>query len=254
MAFPAKNYDRLKTLQKKWGISKEDMFYFIETGILRACIWLPLRYMERGVMKNRKFIYETHEHREGFIAVRPQDCHLICNTGRAKLRIFNSISKEGHILRLAYEPPQPAISVRISDLIVLLEDRQQFEESYDITENNIADMRWQKSHTFFVASQDYRYVKLNGQEFHLGDVQARIVELLHDAAQSQKPWVHGKTLIHESGSNAVRLRDLFKNKENWKELITSNERGYYRLNIPLEELERLSCNLIQDRQPMKEAI
>jgi hypothetical protein len=170
------------------------------------------------------------------VAVRPEDCRRICSTGCAKLRVFNSITEENHILRLAFEPPQPSVCTRINDLVVLDSDRKRFEEQYEITAVKVTEASAKKPDGGFVASEDYRYVKLDGIEFHFGDIQARIVQLLHDASQSHKPWVHGKTLIYESGSNAVRVRDLFKTKRDWRKLVVSNDRGYYRLNIPIEQL------------------
>ena len=44
MAFPEKAYDRLHSLWKRWGISQEDAYYAVENGLLRVCVWLPLRY------------------------------------------------------------------------------------------------------------------------------------------------------------------------------------------------------------------
>lgn len=163
----------------------------------------------------------------------------LCSKGCARLRIFKSITKDGHILRLAYEPPQPAISVRLHDLVVLQNDIQQFERIY-----KISDCKKGKDSTrvedIFKASDDFRYVKLNDLEFHFGDIQARIIQLLYDASTSHTPWVHSKTLIFESGSTAIRLRDLFKNKKNWSKLVISNSRGYYRLNVPLGKQENNS--------------
>lgn len=235
MAFLAKDYDRLKSLQKKWNISQEDMFYAIENGILRTCVWLPLRYVERFAVKGHKFTFEKYETQCGFVGVRPEDCRRICSTGCAKLRAFNSITQDNHFLRLPFEPPQPSICVRIQDLVVLQSDIERFEEQYDIAASNLVELQPEKSNIGFIASDDYRYVRLDGQEFHLGDIQARIVQMLHDASLSHKQWVHGKTLIFESGSNAVRVRDLFKTQKHWKKLLISNERGYYRLNVPLPE-------------------
>lgn len=256
MAFPAREYNRLQSLQQIWDVSQEDMWYVVESGLLRTCIWLPLRFVERGVIKNRKFIYETHEPQEGFVGVRPEDCRKICSTGQAKLRIFHSICTDEHILRLAYEPPQPAVCVRLHDLVVLEKDREKFEKSYNIEASNIQALHPDKVPPHFIASEDYRYVKLDGLEYHLGDVQARIIEILHDAAQSHKPWVHGKTLIFESSSSATRLRDVFKNKPNWHNLLISNRRGYYRLNVPMEKLEKSSIirNSDQAAIPTQQAI
>ena len=249
MVFHDKAYDRLHNLWRRWGITQEDTYYAIENDLLRTSVWLPLRYVERGVIKDGRFIYERHEPKEGFSGVRPQDFRRICSTGRAKLREFRSINQEGHIYRLAYEPPQPAIMVRISDLVVLQEDRKRFEETYSVGQGNTLLFPPKPGvEGSFHFSNDYRHVTLDGKEFHLGDVQARVVEQLHDAARSRQPWVHGKTLIYESGSRAIRVRDIFKHKRDWRSLISSNDRGYYRLNVPLQEAENDPANGAIHRQ------
>lgn len=236
MPLPERTYDRLHSLCGRWEISQEDLYYSVENGLLQVCVWMPLRYLERGVIKNNKFIYEQHEHREGFIGVRPVDFHRICSTGCAKLRIFHSIEKERHILRMAYEPPQPAISVRLNDLVVLQEDRLKFEKTYELSPHTKTTSKETISvDEEFVASQDYHCIKIHGEEFHLGDVQARIVEQLHDALQSRTQWVHGKTLIYGANSKAIRLRDVFKSKRDWSKIIASNGRGYYRLNVDSDQ-------------------
>lgn len=236
MGFPAKKYERLGCLQRVWQVSQEDAYYAVENGLLKTAVWLPLRYVERGVIKNRKFIYERHEHLEGFVGVRPEDSRQIFSNGRAKLRMFHSVCDESRILRLAYEPPQPAVSVRISDLIVLQEHREQFECSYHLASTE-ASACTTKPNRQFEPSSDYRHVRFKDTDYHFGDVQAKILEMLHDASRSRNPWVHGKTLIYESGSQAIRLRDVFKHKRDWRDLIISNDRGYYRLNITSDEVQ-----------------
>ena len=91
--------------------------------------------------------------------------------------------------------------------------------------------------TGFSKSNDYRHIVLDGVEYHLGDVQASIVQQLHDAANSRNPWVHGKNLLDGTNSQATRLRDVFKNNREWKKIIVSNKRGYYRLNL-METMEK----------------
>jgi hypothetical protein len=230
MPLPTRAYDRLHSVWKRWDVSQEDIYYSIENGLLRVCVWMPLRYLERGAFKNGKFIYEAHEPREGFVGVRPEDFHRICNTGCAKLRIFRSVKEESHILRMAYEPPQPAISVRINDLVVLQDELCPIQ-----IEQNAAMIPAQKE---FSASADYHHISIHGEEFHLGDVQARIIEQLHDALESRTQWVHGKTLIYGANSKALRLRDVFKSKRDWNKIIASNGRGYYRLNVKSEKTEK----------------
>lgn len=77
----------------------------------------------------------------------------------------------------------------------------------------------------YIFSKDYRYAKLNGKEYFFGDTQARVIELLYDASQSHKPWVHSKTLLFESGSNAIRLRDLFKSQRNWTDVVCPTKKA-----------------------------
>ena len=81
------------------------------------------------------------------------------------------------------------------------------------------------------ASDDYHHLTLNGEEYHLGDVQANIVQQLHDAYLSRNQWVHGKTLLYGAHSKALRVRDVFKSKSDWNKIVASNGRGYYRLNL-----------------------
>ncbi|MEM8832924.1 MAG: hypothetical protein AAGB32_00135 [Pseudomonadota bacterium] len=227
-----KKYLRLQDIKRNWGITQEDLYYAIENGLLRASIWLPLRWMEIGKYKETRFQYERHEHVEGFVSLRQQDCHTIFSQGCTQLRIFRSIDEHENILRLAYEPPQPDIAVRINDLIILKEHKEHFESKFDIKElQNIK--KGNEDHPQFEASNDYRHVILDEHEFHFGDVQARIVSQLHDAALSRNPWVHGKTLIAGTNSRSSRMRDIFKKKEIWNHLIVSNQRGSYRLNLPL---------------------
>lgn len=244
MAIPERAYDRLQNLWRRLGLSQEDIYYAIENDQLRTSVWMPMRFMERGVIKDGKFVFVRHECREGFIGVRPQDFHRICSTGRAKLRIFRSVRQEDHILRLAYEPPQPGITVRIHDLVVLQDDRKRFEQNYDLPhdDNTLHFPVKPGVEGNFRYSNDYRHITLNGHEYRLGDVQARIIEQLHDAARSRQPWIHGKTLIYESGSQALRVRDIFKHQRKWRELIKSDDRGYYRLNIPSNELQNNPAN------------
>lgn len=238
MAFPPKNYDRLCSLGKRWQLSQEDIYYAIENGMLRVCVWMPLRFVERCVVRDNKMVFENHKHKEGFIAVRPKDFYRLSSTGRAKLRIFNSIKADGYVLRLADEPPQPALSVRIHDLMVLKADQETFEKLCEITPVANVDCLHDYTARDFIASADYRRIILNGEEFQLGDVQASIVQQLHDAWESTNQWVHGKTLLYGANSRALRVRDVFKSKSDWNKLVLSDKRGYYRLNLPEKHMKK----------------
>jgi hypothetical protein len=237
MGIPERNYHRLHSILERWELSQEDIYYAIENGFLKVSVWMPLRVVERGVMHDGKLIYQqSHEHKEGFLGVRQEDFYRLTSTGRAKLRIFRSIKVEGNIIRMAYEPPQPALMVCIHDLVVLEKDRIAFEALYGLSLKAPGSCKTNctlHSHSGFTASDDYHHITINGDEYHLGDVQASIVHQLHDAAETPNQWVHGKTLLDGANSRAIRLRDVFKSKSDWDKLIISNRRGYYRLNVPL---------------------
>lgn len=83
----------------------------------------------------------------------------------------------------------------------------------------------------FITANNYRHITINGCEFILGDIQANIVKQLHKAAFSENPWLYGKTMLNIAGSRSIRLRDIFKSKRKWEELILSDKRGYYCLNV-----------------------
>ena len=227
MIFPEKHYERLQSLRKHWGLTEDDVYYAVENDLLPVCVWLPLRYMERGVIREHRYIFEQYEHKEGFIGVRPEDFRRIASTGCAKLRIFRPTNAKGCILRLAYEPPQPSLSVRIGDLVVLKSDRREFERSYRLE----TDARATAPAEEFTAAADFRHIVLGGVEYRLGDVQAAIVQQLHDASASRNEWVHGKTLLAGANSRAISMRDVFKSKADWRKIIASDGRGYYRLNL-----------------------
>ncbi len=81
----------------------------------------------------------------------------------------------------------------------------------------------------FVHATDYRRVRLGDLEFVFGDLQAQVVRRLREAARSSEPWLFGKAVLHEIGSESANIGMLFKRQRNWKSLIESDRRGRYRL-------------------------
>jgi CheY-like chemotaxis protein len=79
---------------------------------------------------------------------------------------------------------------------------------------------------------DYSQVSLKG-EFYLftGEIQRSAIRILHTAAQAGQPWLTGKILLRQAGSNDVSMRmaNLFRRHPAWGPVIQSNGRGQYRL-------------------------
>lgn len=84
----------------------------------------------------------------------------------------------------------------------------------------------------FQASPDYRHVSLGDHSFTLGPLQAKVVGLLHEAAQTDNPWRSGKQLLGQAGSEQQKLGSLFKKVKDWRKLIDVDDRGAYSLKLP----------------------
>lgn len=88
----------------------------------------------------------------------------------------------------------------------------------------------------FIHNEDYTAVSLDGMPYVLTTNQAMVIKALHEAYQRRTYWL-GKDYLLEDllETNSNRLRDTFKsNLEAWKNLIASDKRGRYRLNLPTD--------------------
>ena len=52
-----------------------------------------------------------------------------------------------------------------------------------------------------------------------------------EAAQAGAPWQNGKAILSRAGSKSLRMADVFKSQKAWRNLIRSDRRGGYRLNL-----------------------
>ncbi len=234
MPFPDKQYTRLETLLRVWSLSRDDILYAIENGLLHCCIWLQPRYVERGSEKNGFFAAQACERSDGLVRVRSEDCQVIFQQGEINAHSFMSLQKPNDMLRITHEPPQPYVPITIKHLLVMKEEQQRFEETHHV------QCRYKKSKNKYCKQHDkkqklkifndYKEMLVDGKSYHFGPVQADITKQLHEASKSENPWVHGKTLLARSGSQAMRFQDVFKNKKGWRTIIESDGRGYYRLN------------------------
>ncbi len=80
----------------------------------------------------------------------------------------------------------------------------------------------------------FRHATVLGQDYTFGDIQANIIRILHDAAGTQNPWRFGKVMLAEAGSASRNINELFSSKKDWRTLIESDGRGYYRLRVRLK--------------------
>jgi len=244
MPLPDKQYTRLEALLGQWKLSKDDVFYAVENGLLNCCISLQPRYVERGSEEQGFFRARTCECCDGLVLVRSEDCQTIFQNGEVQAHSFISLQTSGDILRITHEPPQPFIGIRLQHLLVMREEQQRFENTYSIRYRQ-QKQRKQKYRKYEHHHQpnikvynNYKEVDFYGVIYHFGMVQADITKQLHYASKGSDPWVHGKILLSNSGSHAMRFQDVFKNKKGWREIIESDGRGYYRLNLKTKQFHQ----------------
>lgn len=252
MAIPEKRYSRLEALLEKWNITKDDVFYAIENGLLQCCAWLQPRYMECVCKENGCLYAKAHRQYSGLVWVRPEDCQTIFQDHEVMAYSFIPMDAPEEILRITLEPPQPYICLRLPHLLVMREEQQRFEQAYNIRfrkkhRGHSRHRKHKPTQSGLKTYNDYKEVILRGRTYHLGEVQAGIVRQLHEASTGQNPWIHGKTLLANSGSQAMRFQDVFKNKKDWRNMIESDGRGYYRLNTQSKQLKEPPADSSMER-------
>ena len=222
-----KAYYALAEIQTRFGLSRHDLAYLIETGLLKASVRLWDVLIEEGSFERdadgRSFRLPTDQRRfSGLLDLRAKDAYRLFRDQVAVVDAFDAAEGE-YVLLLR---PEDGVEVRLDDLVVRREERDRFER-----EQRPAPPRL-NGHAFKVLG-DYKEVIIGGRSFHLGPCQAEVVRMLHEAAMTGEPWRYGKAVLAAAGSSSTRMADLFKSQRHWRELIASDGRGHYRLAIPL---------------------
>lgn len=85
----------------------------------------------------------------------------------------------------------------------------------------------------FTHNANYTRVSIRGIAFDLSGGLSQIVRRLHEASQTEEPWLPGKRLLGDSGYGSSWMGDVFKRYKDpsWRELIEGNGRGSFRLNL-----------------------
>ncbi len=83
---------------------------------------------------------------------------------------------------------------------------------------------------------EYRHVVLNGLDFTLSPLHAKVVALLHQAWLDGEPWRNGAEVLEQAGSAQLKMVDVFKSRSDWRSLIDSDGKGMYRLRFEPREI------------------
>jgi hypothetical protein len=222
-----KAYFRLDEIQARLRLSRGDLTYLVENGLLKASVRIWHALMEEGeydrAADGQTFRLPIEQRRfSGLLDLRPEDTYRLFRDQTALINAFDA--PEGAYLVVLR--PEDGVEVRLDDLVVRRDERDRFERQQRPAPPRI------NGNAFKVVG-DYKQVIIADRLFHLGTCQAEVVRLLHEAAKTEEPWRYGKAVLAAAGSSCTRMADLFKSQRHWRELIASDGRGHYRLAIPL---------------------
>jgi hypothetical protein len=216
-----------------WHVDEAELGHWLVQGHLKAHVWVPLMsvFLHLGPDQSPRLC-----HWEGYVPLSRHYCLRLFRRWEIRLRDFTGQDQQQQFLL-----PHSAddLVVTISDLVILEPDRLRWEERWGA--ERARGQAASTSRDFVTAMPSFRRVSLGGEEHQFGLVQAAALRLLHDAARSGEPWLNGKQLLREAGSQSYTLSNLFKRKPVWRELIRSDGRGFYRLRESfLREFNRMS--------------
>lgn len=222
-----KMYFPLPEILERWNVTEPDLVYLAENDKLRLSLRVFDLTIEFGDFEKtgdggRSRIPWERGSFSGLLDLRPQDVHQLFRCGELHLREFRT--PRAAYAQLASE--SDPVFVLIGDLLIRREERDRFELDTGFRcEGNDEEAG------MFLASQDYQDVRCNGVRFRLGPIQAEVVRALHEAALADAPWQNGKSILQAAGSRSLKMSDVFKSQKHWRDLIRSDRRGAYRLNV-----------------------
>ena len=226
----------LPELETLWGVSEYEIREWIVHDQLPARVWLPLVvFHEVREQSEQRCLLLTSDlvvHREGYRRLSAHQCRRLFARGRLCLREFpNEGGNGGNVL------PETAdcIEVRLSDLVILHEDRLKFEAKWGLNPN-----QWDSGGpSTEIASEEehdpsFKIVRHQGQLYSFGDMQAGILRHLYESAECGEPWQRGKQVLAKVGSSSYTLSNVFRHHPAWdKGFIQSDRLGSYRLSTAL---------------------
>jgi hypothetical protein len=227
--FPESLFHPLDDLSELWRVGVSDLRQWLSRGVMTAAVWLPVMSVvelksegagEAGALR----------HWEGFARMSEHQCGRVFRQGWISLREF-ATPDGGKRFRLPETSDDRIVAP--GDLVILEAERKRMEGKYPGLADSYcpgAEARVAGSRIASAIDPTYRIVRVDGREYRFGETQAKILRLLADAARNGEPWQSGKALLREAGSESYSLSNLFKRHPVWRELIASNQRGFYKLS------------------------
>jgi hypothetical protein len=229
MPLPHKEYYALTEVEQRWAMRRLDSAYFAENGRIELAIRTHELDVMTGTAAHPKAPWGRSTERtwrhDGLLPLRPGDLSAILRHGYFVVSEFRT--EPGRFLSVC--PPSTPVRVEPVDLLITDNEMMRFEEEFGLYDVPLdaAPRSGQLQHT-----ADFSEVIMDGRAFRFRGVQAAIVRHLHDSAGEGKPWVIGKQLLRDAGSQSTRLLDVFKRHPDWRDVIESDGCGAYRLKLP----------------------
>jgi hypothetical protein len=199
-----------------------------------------MRYLPQ---KERCSITCEYVYYEGYVGLKPCDCRKIFRCGKYKIVNFIDLDQEG--FEIALTPHSRDALIHLKEIVVSKAERSRFEKQHGlhvskssqkpcraqmigkIDHHGLPPVGAGKSDLYINTRNQECYYK--GELIQFGPIQSNIIQQLAEAHSSATPWLDGKRLLHNAGSQGMRMRDLFKTQPLWQEVVQSNKRGKYRI-------------------------
>jgi len=202
-------YLDIECLADRWKCKIGIIEVLAETGKLKCCI-RPAAI--KSAIRSSRPTIENEYNSLLYVLTKDEIYELFSN--RQTLHTINIHRKN--------IPEMSEINIAFSDIIVYIENVIEFENK----------MHKEIEEDFQILSSDFTYILWHGKEMKFGVSQGKVIEQLWKAREAGEPWVYGKRLLTSIGSGAERVRSLFHKNKNWKDLILTDYKGKYRLNLP----------------------
>lgn len=225
----------LPELEALWGVSEYEIKQWLVHGELAASVWLPfmvfheVREQDEGgcLILTRELV-----HREGYTCLFAHQCRGLFAKGELCLREFPNEKGDG---RYALPETADCFCVTLSEMVILHKDRLRFEKKHDMemAPERRKDFR-AESTTENEFDPTFKVIWHQGQRYSFGDMQAKIIRLLYQAAEEGKPWQKGKPILGKAESESYTLSSVFSHHPAWgKNFIETDKDGTYRLSQAL---------------------
>lgn len=221
MPLPKKEYLTIPTIAKRWGLEIEDVCYSLFHDKLEACCWFDRRKVDYfefdGATSYKDWV-------SGYVGLYEGDCRRVFRLGDIFVTEFYILDGNGAHFHIA-DKQKPAL-IHPDQVMVRLCACKEFEKHFDLLPPEQSVLLIQDNCMFFY----------NGELLSFGVRQQEVIRLLVVAKEKKYGWVDGNILLERAGAKAPRMRDLFRSKPIWRELIESDKHGHYRLheNIIIE--------------------